>query len=46
MWCPMYVCYPSRGGNRIMKTRETYLVKRRSIQDLDVSRFTFHERRT
>ena len=35
-----------QGGNRILKTREAYLVKRCSIPDSDVSRFTFHERRT
>jgi hypothetical protein len=30
----------------MLKTREAYLVKRRSIPDSDVSRFTLHERRT
>jgi hypothetical protein len=32
-------------ANGILDIREAYLVKRRSFQDSDVSRFTFHERR-
>jgi len=29
----------------VLETREAYLVKRRSFEDSDVSRFMFHERR-
>jgi hypothetical protein len=31
MWCPTCVYYPSRGSNRMLKTREAYLVGDKSV---------------
>jgi hypothetical protein len=33
-----------KSASGVLETHEAYLVKRRSFQDSDVSRFTFHER--
>ena len=26
MWCPIYVCYPSRGGNRMLKKPASFVL--------------------